>query len=182
MRATCGSTDGRALPLRRAMRSPPASAWCTRNFASRRISRVAENVFLGVQPVNRFGIVDWRRMAREAERAAPEPRPRHRSARAARRSRSACSSSSSFRRVLFSGARIIILDEPTSALSPPEIARLFEVLRRLRASGRSIIFISHFLDDILDDFRRRHGLPQRPEGRDRAGDAGDRQGLDHRAA
>jgi ribose transport system ATP-binding protein len=52
-------------------------------------------------------------------------------------------------RVLFSGARIVILDEPTSALSPPEIARLFEVLRRVRSSGRSIVFISHFLDDIL---------------------------------
>ena len=52
-------------------------------------------------------------------------------------------------RVLFSGARIIILDEPTSALSPPEVERLFAVLRRLKASGRSFIFISHFLDDIL---------------------------------
>ena len=52
-------------------------------------------------------------------------------------------------RVLFSGARIIILDEPTSALSPPEIERLFGVLAKLRESGRSIIFISHFLDDIL---------------------------------
>ena len=52
-------------------------------------------------------------------------------------------------RVLFSGARIIILDEPTSALSPPEIERLFGVLGKLREGGRSIIFISHFLDDIL---------------------------------
>src|SRR5713226_4976160 len=52
-------------------------------------------------------------------------------------------------RVLFSGARIIILDEPTSALSPPEVELLFSVLRRLKASGRSFIFISHFLDDIL---------------------------------
>jgi ribose transport system ATP-binding protein len=52
-------------------------------------------------------------------------------------------------RVLFSGARIVILDEPTSALSPPEVERLFEVVRKVRASGRSIVFISHFLDDIL---------------------------------
>jgi ribose transport system ATP-binding protein len=52
-------------------------------------------------------------------------------------------------RVLFSGARIIILDEPTSALSPPEIDRLFALLRRLREVGRSIVFISHFLDDVL---------------------------------
>src|SRR5262249_54632663 len=52
-------------------------------------------------------------------------------------------------RVLFSGARIIILDEPTSALSPPEIERLFGMLRRLRQAGKSLIFISHFLDDVL---------------------------------
>ena len=51
--------------------------------------------------------------------------------------------------MLFSGAKLIILDEPTSALSPPEIERLFTVLRRLRDDGRSIVFISHFLDDVL---------------------------------
>ncbi len=53
-------------------------------------------------------------------------------------------------RVLFSGARIIILDEPTSALSPPEIERLFAVLRRLKGEGTSFIFISHFLEDVLE--------------------------------
>ena len=52
-------------------------------------------------------------------------------------------------RVLFSGARIVILDEPTSALSPPEVQRLFEVLRGCAPAGRSIVFISHFLDDVL---------------------------------
>ena len=52
-------------------------------------------------------------------------------------------------RVLFCGVRIIILDEPTSALSPPEIERLFGLLRRLSATNRSIVFISHFLDDVL---------------------------------
>jgi ribose transport system ATP-binding protein len=62
--------------------------------------------------------------------------------------RSACNSSSNCR-VLFSGAKIIILDEPTSALSPPEVARLFDALRRLKSQGRTIVFISHFLDDVL---------------------------------
>ena len=52
-------------------------------------------------------------------------------------------------RVLFSGARIVILDEPTSALSAPEVERLFSVLRRLKERGQSFVFISHFLDDIL---------------------------------
>ncbi|HEX5325693.1 MAG TPA: sugar ABC transporter ATP-binding protein, partial [Acetobacteraceae bacterium] len=46
-------------------------------------------------------------------------------------------------------ARIIILDEPTSALSPPETERLFGVLRRLQGGARSFVFISHFLDDVL---------------------------------
>ncbi len=51
--------------------------------------------------------------------------------------------------MLSSGARIIILDEPTSALSPPEVERLFATLRQLRDQGTSIVFISHFIEDIL---------------------------------
>src|SRR6185437_1224369 len=50
---------------RHAMRTPPASRWCIRSSASRPIT-VAENVFLGNQPTNALGLVQWRRMAREA--------------------------------------------------------------------------------------------------------------------
>ncbi len=110
---------------------------------------VAENVFLGSQPTGRLGLVDWRRMAREADEhlrglgIAVDPH-------AAMGSLSiGLQQLVELSRVLFSGARIIILDEPTSALSPPEVERLFAVLRRLRESGRSIVFISHFLDDVL---------------------------------
>ena len=110
---------------------------------------VAENVFFGSQPVNGMGIVTWRRMA---ERAAEELKnlgldinPRARLGDFPIGVQQLVELS----RVLFSGARIIILDEPTSALSPPEIERLFGVLAKLREEGRSIIFISHFLDDIL---------------------------------
>jgi ribose transport system ATP-binding protein len=52
-------------------------------------------------------------------------------------------------RVIWSGARSIILDEPTSALSPPETRRLFEFMARLKGQGKTLIFISHFLDDVL---------------------------------
>jgi len=110
---------------------------------------VAENVFLGTQPVNGMGVVAWRRMA---ERAAEELKnlgldinPRARLGDFPIGVQQLVELS----RVLFSGARIIILDEPTSALSPPEIERLFGVLAKLRGEGRSMIFISHFLDDIL---------------------------------
>src|SRR5579871_2483232 len=110
---------------------------------------VAENVFLGSQPVNGLGVVAWRRMAKEAAEQLRnlgldiDPRARLGDFPIGVQQLVELS------RVLFSGARIIILDEPTSALSPPEIERLFAVLRRLRESGRSMIFISHFLDDIL---------------------------------
>ncbi len=53
-------------------------------------------------------------------------------------------------RVIFSGAQIIILDEPTSALSPPEIRRLFDFIVSLKQQGKSLIFISHFLEDVLE--------------------------------
>ncbi len=110
---------------------------------------VAENVLLGRQPVGRLGVIDWRRMVRESgdhmRSMGIEVNPRARMGSLAIGMQQLVELS----RVLFSGARIIILDEPTSALSPPEVERLFEVLRRLRHSGRSIVFISHFLDDVL---------------------------------
>ena len=53
-------------------------------------------------------------------------------------------------RVIFSGAKSIILDEPTSALSPPETRRLFDFIKALKSQGKTIIFISHFLDDVLE--------------------------------
>jgi len=109
---------------------------------------VAENVYLGKQPTKN-GIIDWKAMKAGAheqlQKLGIDVDP------------SVTMGSLpiglqqliELARVLYSGARIIILDEPTSALSPPEVHRLFEVLRGVKASGRSIVFISHFLDDIL---------------------------------
>jgi simple sugar transport system ATP-binding protein len=52
-------------------------------------------------------------------------------------------------KVLFRGAKIIILDEPTAVLVPQEVDALFENLRDLRSHGHSILFISHKLDEVL---------------------------------
>ncbi|HNN48139.1 MAG TPA: ATP-binding cassette domain-containing protein, partial [Marmoricola sp.] len=52
-------------------------------------------------------------------------------------------------KVLYRGARIIILDEPTAVLVPQEVAALFENLRQLKAQGHTLIFISHKLDEVL---------------------------------
>jgi ribose transport system ATP-binding protein len=109
---------------------------------------VAENLFGRKLPC-RMGLVAWKRMAREAQQHLNDlgltidvtakmgdlPVGSQQVVEIAR--------------VVFSGARVIILDEPTSALSPPEIQRLFEFVGRLKAQGKTIIFISHFLEDVL---------------------------------
>lgn len=51
-------------------------------------------------------------------------------------------------RALVSNARVIIFDEPTSSLSEQDAARLFEVIQRLRSTGISIVYISHFLEEV----------------------------------
>jgi ribose transport system ATP-binding protein len=111
---------------------------------------VAENVFLGQQPVTRGGIVDWSRMQRDARKLVAslgldiDPSTRIGTLPVG------IQQLIELARVLFSGARMIILDEPTSALSAPEVERLFKALRGLRAEGKGLIFISHFLDDVLE--------------------------------
>ncbi|WP_371811111.1 ABC transporter ATP-binding protein [Aeromicrobium sp. CFBP 8757] len=52
-------------------------------------------------------------------------------------------------KVLYRGARIIILDEPTAVLVPQEVDALFENLRELTSAGNSVLFISHKLDEVL---------------------------------
>lgn len=52
-------------------------------------------------------------------------------------------------KVLYRGADILILDEPTAVLTPQETQKLFDVLRRMRAAGKSIIIITHKLHEVL---------------------------------
>ena len=52
-------------------------------------------------------------------------------------------------KVLYRGADILILDEPTAVLTPQEIEKLFQVLRRMREDGKSIIIITHKLHEVL---------------------------------
>ena len=53
-------------------------------------------------------------------------------------------------KVLYRGADILILDEPTAVLTPQEIARLFSVLHRMKDDGKSIIIITHKLNEVLE--------------------------------
>src|SRR5665811_672823 len=52
-------------------------------------------------------------------------------------------------KTLFKGARILILDEPTAVLTPQESDELFGILREMKSEGKSIIFISHKLNEVM---------------------------------
>ena len=52
-------------------------------------------------------------------------------------------------RLLYRGADVLIFDEPTSVLAPPQVRDLLAMMRRLKAEGRAILFISHKLGEVL---------------------------------
>jgi rhamnose transport system ATP-binding protein len=110
---------------------------------------VAENIFLGHAPRGRFGLIDWRAMNTAAAaildrigaRIAPETRLRDLGI--------ASRHLVAVARALSVDARIVIMDEPTAALSHKEIAELYELIERLKADGKAILFISHKFDEIF---------------------------------
>jgi general nucleoside transport system ATP-binding protein len=53
-------------------------------------------------------------------------------------------------KVLWRGAKVLVLDEPTAVLSPPEVDELWQVLRGLRAGGDTIVLITHKLDEVME--------------------------------
>ncbi len=110
---------------------------------------VAENVFLGRQPRNKFGLVDWKRIRAESRQQLTDFDIDIDVDERVKQLSLGNQQLIEIARVIHSGADIIILDEPTSALSVPESERLFELMRDLRDQGKSMIFISHFLEDVL---------------------------------
>ncbi len=108
---------------------------------------VAENLMLGRWPV-RGAFVDWHRLREQArhmlEGTRIDPRARAGSLSAVERRKL------NILRALFSGGRLIILDEPTAALTLDDRAVLFDFMRELKGRDISFIFISHYNDEILE--------------------------------
>ena len=71
-------------------------------------------------------------------------------------------------KALYRKADILILDEPTAVLTPQEARELFEIIRGLTAQGKSIIFISHKLNEVTRDRRPDHRAAPRQDDRDAA--------------
>lgn len=111
---------------------------------------VAENLFLGRQLKTPFGLLDWRKMNRIAQEELAKIGFDHINVTDPLENYSLGTQQVvEVLRVILSGAQVLIMDEPTTALSPAEIERLIELINVLRASKRSIIYISHFLDEVM---------------------------------
>jgi len=110
---------------------------------------VGENIFIGHEPRNRFGLIDKKALRVQARAllekvgADIDPGVRLRDLGIANKHMVAIA------RALSIEARIVIMDEPTAALSQKEIIELYELVERLKADGKAILFISHKFDEIF---------------------------------
>ncbi|MDD7972221.1 sugar ABC transporter ATP-binding protein [Roseinatronobacter alkalisoli] len=110
---------------------------------------VAENIYLGHAPRTRLGLIDTRAMIAKAAKilasigAHMDPTVRLRDLGIANKHLVAIA------RALSVDARIVIMDEPTAALSHKEIQELYDLVEKLKAQGKAILFISHKFDEIF---------------------------------
>ena len=108
---------------------------------------VAENIFLGREP-RRLGLLDWKRMNREAGQLlarlglAVDPRATLGGLNIALRQMVGIA------RAVSLGAKVVVLDEPTSSLTEREVSILYGVIRRLKSEGVGVVYISHRFDEL----------------------------------
>ncbi len=128
---------------------------------------VAENVFLNREP-KRYGAISWRRMNADAAALLERLDIRVDVTRPLYEYSIATQQMTALARALSTEAKLVIMDEPTSALAEHEVKTLFDVIRRLRSDGISVVFVSHRLDELyavcdrVTIMRDGHTLEDRP--------------------
>jgi ribose transport system ATP-binding protein/rhamnose transport system ATP-binding protein len=110
---------------------------------------IAENIFAGRQPTGRFGMVDRRAMHRRAAGLLHDLGVQLDPADSVRSLSAAQAQVVEIAKALSQNLRLLVLDEPTSALTLTETERLFELVRQLARKGVAIIYVSHRLAEIF---------------------------------
>lgn len=110
---------------------------------------VIDNLYLGRYPINSAGVVDEARMKREAaalfrslDLTVNLTQPMRKMSVSARQM-------VEIAKAISYHSKIIVLDEPTSSLTEPEVKKLFKIMRNLTAQGISLIYISHKMDEVF---------------------------------
>lgn len=109
---------------------------------------LAENVFIGRQPIKGIAI-DWKKAQEEAAKLFRELGVELDPKRLARGLSIADQQVVEIAKALSMQANIILMDEPTAALSASEVERLMTVMRSLRDSNKAVVFVSHRLDEVF---------------------------------
>jgi rhamnose transport system ATP-binding protein len=115
---------------------------------------VAENIFIGRQLLRAGRRIDTRAMRAHAAALFGRLGVRLDPARICRGLSIADQQIVEIGKALSLDARVIVMDEPTAALSATEVARLFDVVRTLRAAGAAVLFISHRLEEVFEICQR----------------------------
>lgn len=109
---------------------------------------IMENIWIGREPRNKFGLIDHKKMYEDTKELLSsigmdeDPKMLVRDLTVAKQQMIEIAKAVSY------DAKLIIMDEPTSALSGSEITELFSIMRKIKQEGKSIIYISHKLDEI----------------------------------
>jgi rhamnose transport system ATP-binding protein len=111
---------------------------------------VTENIFMGRQPVGRLGRIDRKAMREEAVAIFDRLGVRLDPDRPTDGLSIADQQIIEIAKAISLDARVLVMDEPTAALSGVEVERLFAVARSLRDEGRALVFISHRFDEVFD--------------------------------
>jgi len=111
---------------------------------------VAENIYIGNEPVNKIGFINFSKLARDSEKILKEFKFPYPSNIKIKNLSVGWQQVVEIVHALSKDAKIIIFDEPTSALTENEIKILFEKIRILKQSGKAVIFISHRFEEIYD--------------------------------
>lgn len=108
---------------------------------------VAENIFIGREPL-RFGSIDWKEMNRRSRDLLSKMSLDIDVTQPLERYSVAIQQMVAIARALDISAKVLILDEPTSSLDAKEVEKLFGLMRKLKAEGLGIIFVTHFIEQV----------------------------------
>ena len=108
---------------------------------------VAENLFIGREP-RKGGLIDWKTMNRKASELLGSLDINADVTKTIDNYSIAIQQMIAIARAVDMSAKVLILDEPTSSLDDGEVEKLFELMRKLRAEGVGIIFVTHFLEQV----------------------------------
>ena len=110
---------------------------------------VAENIYLGHTPRTSFGLIDWRKLRSKARKVLDEMGAAHISEDTQLKELGIAKKHLvAVARAMSIDSHIVIMDEPTAALSHKEIEDLFTLIEHLKSEGKAILFISHKFDEI----------------------------------